>query len=41
MPFGTINILEGKSKEYIKKVSDRINEAVIETYRSCNADLFL
>jgi|TARA_B110000037_G_C16991079_1_gene453145 phenylpyruvate tautomerase PptA (4-oxalocrotonate tautomerase family) len=31
MPFVTINILEGKSKEYIKKVSDSINEAVIET----------
>ena len=31
MPFVTVNILEGKSKEYIKKISDSINEAVIET----------
>ena len=31
MPFVTVNILEGKGKEYIKKVSDSINEAVIET----------
>ena len=31
MPFVTVNILEGKSEEYIKKVSDSINEAVIET----------
>ena len=31
MPFVTINVLEGKGKDYIKKVSDSINEAVIET----------
>ena len=31
MPFVTVNILEGKGKEYIKKVSDSVNEAVIET----------
>jgi len=31
MPFVTINILEGKSKEYIQKVTDTINDAVIET----------
>jgi phenylpyruvate tautomerase PptA (4-oxalocrotonate tautomerase family) len=31
MPLVTVNILEGKSKNYIKKVSDSINEAVIET----------
>lgn len=31
MPFVTVNILEGKGREYIKKVSDSINEAVIET----------
>ena len=31
MPFVTINVLEGKGKDYIKKVSDCINEAVIET----------
>lgn len=31
MPFVTINILEGKSKEYIEKVTDAINDAVIET----------
>ena len=31
MPFVTINVLEGKGKDYIKKVSDSVNEAVIET----------
>ena len=31
MPFVTINILDGKGKDYIKKVSDSVNEAVIET----------
>ena len=31
MPFVTINILEGKDKEYIRKASDAINNAVIET----------
>ena len=31
MPLVTVNILEGKSKNYIKKVSDSINEVVIET----------
>ena len=31
MPFVTINILNGKSKDYIQKVTDTINDAVIET----------
>ena len=31
MPFVTISILDGKGKDYIKKVSDSVNEAVIET----------
>ena len=31
MPFVTINVLEGKGQDYIKKVSDSVNEAVIET----------
>ena len=31
MPFVTINVLEGKGHDYIKKVSDSVNEAVIET----------
>ncbi len=31
MPFVTINILEDKGKEYIEKVTDTINDAVIET----------
>jgi phenylpyruvate tautomerase PptA (4-oxalocrotonate tautomerase family) len=31
MPFVTINVLEGKGKDYIKKISDCVNEAVIET----------
>ena len=31
MPFVTINIVEGKDQTYIKKVSDCVNEAVIET----------
>jgi len=31
MPFVTINVLEGKDKEYIRKASDAINSAVIET----------
>ena len=31
MPFVTINRLEGKDKEYIRKASDAINSAVIET----------
>lgn len=33
MPFVTINILEGKDKEYIQKVTDAINSAVIETMK--------
>ena len=28
MPFVTINVLEGKGQDYIKKVSDSVNEAV-------------
>ena len=31
MPFVTINVLKGKGQDYIKKVSDSVNEAVIET----------
>ena len=31
MPFVTINVLEGKGQDYIKKVSDSVNKAVIET----------
>lgn len=31
MPFVTINILEGKSKDYIQKVTDTINNSVIKT----------
>ena len=31
MPFVTITALEGKGKDYIKAVSEGINEAVIET----------
>tara|TARA_B100000989_G_scaffold196279_1_gene148249 strand:+ start:328 stop:693 length:366 start_codon:yes stop_codon:yes gene_type:complete len=31
MPFVTITLLEGKSKEYIKAVTDGVNSAVIET----------
>jgi len=31
MPFVTITLLEGKSKEYIKAVTDEINAAVIAT----------
>ena len=31
MPFVTITLLEGKSKKYIKAVTDGINSAVIKT----------
>ena len=40
MPFVTITLLEGKSKEYIKAVSDGINSAVIETMEFPNDDRY-
>ncbi|QFU01123.1 4-oxalocrotonate tautomerase [Halomonas sp. THAF5a] len=31
MPFVTINVLKGKSRDYIKAISDEVNAAVIDT----------
>ncbi|AZM98009.1 tautomerase family protein [Marinobacter sp.] len=31
MPFVTINVLKGKSRDYIKAIADEVNAAVIDT----------